>query len=65
MEYLCKCTDVYVFVCLCVLANRGGDSHHRAVDSEGSGVSALHEKNPQRHQGRKHPAEHGGPGQTG
>lgn len=57
--------SVCVCVCACLAANGRGDSHHPAVHPEGSGVSSLHEENPQRHQSRQHPAEHRGSGQTG
>lgn len=51
--------------CVCLVAQRRGDSHHPSVHSERSGVSSLHEEDPQRHQSRQHPAELGGSGQTG
>lgn len=50
---------------LCVVAKGRRDRHHPASNSEGFGVSSLHEENPQRHQGRKHPAELRGTGQAG
>lgn len=55
----------YLNVTLDNPVNRGGDCYDTLWCSERLGVPTFQEKDPQGHQGRQHPAEHGGPRQTG
>lgn len=52
------------FFSLLISVNRGWDCHHLEVHTERSRISSLHEEDPSRHQGRKHPPQHWGTRQT-